>query len=147
MGIKKSSMCGFCHETSYSIEHMFLECHYSQELWGNIQTWIRSLGMDNYNLSPSKIILGDLENANAIYTIILMTKKVLYNCMKKEQRPHMLNVKNEVKKFYFEEKYRCYLKGKGNLFEKQFNLLSNIYCHATWYMFYNILQTQQSRRT
>ena len=131
MGIKKSSMCGFCHEISDSIEHMFLECHYSQELWGNIQTWIRSLGMDNYNLSSSKIILGDLENANAINTIILMTKKVLYNCMKKEQRPNMLNVKNEVKKFYFEEKYRCYLKGKGNLFEKQFNLLSNIYCHAT----------------
>ena len=131
MGLKKSGLCGFCNETSDSIEHMFLECQYSQELWGNIQLWIRSLGMDNYNLSPSKIILGDLENANAINTIILMTKKVLYNCMKKEQKPHLLNVKNEVKKFYFEEKYRCYLKGKGNFFEKQYNLLSNIYCHAT----------------
>ena len=43
--------------------------------------------------------------------------------MKKEQKPHLLNVKNEVKKFYFEEKYRFYLKGKGNLFEKQFTLL------------------------
>ena len=87
--------------------------------------------MDNYNLSPSKIILGDLDNALAINTIILLTKKVLYNSMKKEQNPHLLNVKNEVKKFYFEEKYRCYLRGKGTLFEKQFTLLSNIYSQGT----------------
>ena len=101
MGIKKSSLCGFCNESSDSIEHMFLECifSYSQGVWDSIQTWIRSLGMDNYNLSPSKIILGDLENATAINTIILMTKKVLYTCMKKEQKPHLLNVKNEVKKY------------------------------------------------
>ena len=122
MGIKKSSLCGFCNESTDSIEHMFLECEYSQGLWDSIQTWIRSLGMDNYNLSPSKIILGDLENATAINTIILMTKKVLYTCMKKEQKPHLLNVKNEVKNFYFEEKYCCYLKGKGTFFEKQFTL-------------------------
>ena len=47
--------------------------------------------------------------------------------MKKDQRPHLLNIKNETKKLYFEEKYRLYLKGKGNIFEKQFSLLSNIY--------------------
>ena len=63
----------------------------------------------------------------SINTIILLTKKVIYNSMKKEQRPHILNIKNEVKKFYYEEKYRCLLRGKGQLFEKQYYLLSNIY--------------------
>ena len=75
MGIKKSGMCGFCNEYLDSIEHMFLACVHSQELWDSIQLWIRCLGMDNYNLSPSKIILGDLDNASAINTFILMTKK------------------------------------------------------------------------
>ena len=51
--------------------------------------------------------------------------------MKKEQKPHFLNVKNEVKKCYYEEEYRCYLKGKGTLFEKQYILLSNIYSKGT----------------
>ena len=37
----------------------------------------------------------------------------------------------EVKKFYYEEKYRCLLKGKGTLFEKQYILLSNIYTKGT----------------
>ena len=99
---------------------MFLQCEISLELWSSIEYWIRDLGMENYNLSKSKIVLGDLDNATAMNTIILITKKVIYNSMKKEQQPHILDVKNEVKKFYYEKKYRCYLKGKGTLFEKQY---------------------------
>ena len=124
-------MCGFCKDQVDSIEHMFLQCEVSIDLWGNIKEWIRLLGMENYNLSHSRIILRDMDNAMSINTIILLTKKVIYNSMKKEQKPHFLNVKNEVKKFYYEEKYRCYLKGKGTLFEKQYILLSNIYSKGT----------------
>ena len=127
MGIKNSDQCGFCHSHTDSIEHMFLDCEISIHLWNEVQEWIHTLGMKNYNLSQSRIILGDLENAMSINTIILLTKKVIYNSMKKEQRPHILNIKNEVKKFYYEEKYRCLLRGKGQLFEKQYYLLSNIY--------------------
>ena len=111
---------------------MFLHCDISLELWEGVENWTRVLGMENYNMSASKIVLGDLENAHFINTIILLTKKVIYNSMKKEQQPHLLNVKNETKKFYFEEKYRAYLKGKGNFFEKQFSLLSNIYNTTRW---------------
>ena len=127
MGKKISDLCGFCRSHSDSIEHMFLDCEIVIQLWNEVQEWIQALGMNNYNLSQSKIILGDLENAMSINTIILLTKKVIYNAMKKEQSPHLLNVKNEVKKFYYDEKYRCRLIGKDQLFEKQYHLLSNIY--------------------
>ena len=51
------------------------------------------------NMSYTRIITGDLENALAINSIILYTKKVIYNAMKKEQKPHIINVKYEVKNF------------------------------------------------
>ena len=51
--------------------------------------WIRLLGMENYNLSQSRIVLGDIENATAIITIILVTKKIICNSMKKEQKKHI----------------------------------------------------------
>ena len=127
MGIKKSNLCSFCDTHVDSIEHMFLQCEISIELWNSVENWIIELGMENHHLSNLRIILGDLENALSINTIILMSKKVIYNSMKKEQIPHLANVKNEIKKFYFEEKYRCYIKGKGTLFEKQYILLLNIY--------------------
>ena len=79
--------------------------------------------MDDYNLSDMRIIVGDLENALAINSIILHTKKVIYNAMKKEQTPHIINVKYEVKNFYYQEKYRYYIKGKMFKFEKQYNIV------------------------
>ena len=42
----------------------------------------------------------------AINCIILLTKKVIYNSIKKERKPHFLNVRYEVKSFYYQEKYR-----------------------------------------
>ena len=45
------------------------------------------------------MVVGDLENALAINSIILHTKKVTYNFMKKEQKLHIINVKYEVKNF------------------------------------------------
>ena len=85
------------------------------------------IGMPNYNLSDARIILGDMENAVCINSIILLTKKVIYNAMKKEQKPHIAQVKNDVKKFYFEEKYGHYIQGKGCLFDKQYILFNNFY--------------------
>ena len=57
--------------------------------------------MENYNLSPDRIILGDMENATSIKTIILLTKKIIYNAMKKEQKPNIINVKNDVKNRHY----------------------------------------------
>ena len=78
-------------------------------------------------MTASRMIIGDLENALAINTIILHTKKVIYNAKKKEQIPHILNVKHEVKNFYYQEKYRQYIKGRNRIFDKQYNLLTICY--------------------
>ena len=68
-----------------SIEHTLLYCQYSRVLWGEVTDWIRELGMVDYNMSNTQTITGDLENALAINSIILHTKKVIYNAMKKNK--------------------------------------------------------------
>ena len=83
--------------------------------------------MVDLNLSDMRKIVGDLKNALAINSIILLTKKVIYNSMKKGKTPHIINVKYEVKNLYFQEKYRYYIKGKKHQFQKQYNLLCNHY--------------------
>ena len=60
MGIKKSNLCCFCQIHVDSLEHMFLQCDISLELWESVENWIRALGMENYNISASRIVLGDL---------------------------------------------------------------------------------------
>ena len=84
-------------------------------------------GMENYHLSDARIVLGDLDNILPVNTIILITKKVIHNAMKKQQIPNILNVKSDTKTFYYQEKYRHYVRGKGTIFKKQYMLFSNIY--------------------
>ena len=83
--------------------------------------------MVDYNLSDMRKIVGNLENALSINCIILLTKKVIYNSMKNERSPHFMNVKYEVKNFFYQEKYKQYIKGRKNQFDKQYNLLCNYY--------------------
>ena len=47
--------------------------------------------------------------------------------MKKEQKALIAQVKNYVKIFYFEEKYRHHIQGKGRLFDQQYFLSNNFY--------------------
>ena len=82
--------------------------------------------MENYHLSNGRIIVGNSENALAINSIILKTKKVIYNAMTKEQEPNILPL-NDIQNLYFQEKYRHHIKMRGKQIEKQYVLLSNIY--------------------
>ena len=47
------------------------------------------LGMPDYQITEERIIVGDLENASAINIIILVAKKVIYNCIKKKHVYYM----------------------------------------------------------
>ena len=75
---------------------MLFDRKVTKELWNNINERIIELGMVNYNLSNTKTLIGDLENALAVKSIILLTKKIIYNAMKKEENPHTSSVENNV---------------------------------------------------
>ena len=105
---------------------MQLEYRVSKELWCSVNNWIIKLGMENYHLFNGRIIVGDLENALAINSIILKTKKVIYNAMKKEQEHSIPNL-NDIQNLYSQEKYRHHIRMRGKPIEKQYLLLSNIY--------------------
>ena len=79
--------------------------------------------LDNH-LSYTRIIKGILKRlSDKQYNVTHQI--VIYNAMKKERKPHFLNVKYEVKSFYYQEKYRHYIKDSRAKFEKQYSLLVN----------------------
>ena len=82
---------------------------HSKKLWYEVADWILELGMNDYNLTERKIVVGDLESALAIISVILYTKKVIYSCTKKEQKQNIQLVKNDIRNIYFQEKYRYYI--------------------------------------
>ena len=78
MGIKNSDKCTFCHDESDSVEHMLLRCNVIKNFWDRINNWIEEIGFIGYTLTESKIILGNLENGQTITTLILLSKKVIF---------------------------------------------------------------------
>ena len=93
MGIKPSGMCSFCKVSSDSVDHMLLYCNIVQNLWLEVNNWIIELGFKNYNLTNSRKFLGDLDNGPIINSIILLTKKVIYDSFKEEKKPVFIHIK------------------------------------------------------
>ena len=85
MSIKPSNICGFSKtEIDSKLTSTYvLKCEVSKNLWSDINNWIVDLGMANYHLSERKSIIGELKYALAINTIILITKKAVFNAMEK----------------------------------------------------------------
>ena len=106
---------------------MLLKCPVIVELWEQVNEWLKEIGFINYNLTETKKILGDIDNGNITTTIILLTKKVIYNSFKKDKLPSIHHIKNETKNFYYLEKYEFYLKHKIHIFNKKWNLLTTYY--------------------
>ena len=74
IGIKDSEICGLCKGEKDSNEHMLILCDISNALWSNVETWIREIGIDEYNIRQEKKILGELDGVYCVNAIILNTK-------------------------------------------------------------------------
>ena len=118
MGIKISDKCTFCHDEFDSVEHMLLRCHIIRNFWDRINNWIEEKGFIGYKLTERKIILGYLENGQITTTLILLSKKVIYDSFKRDKIPSLAHVQNETKKIFYLEKYSFYLKHKSHIFKK-----------------------------
>ena len=100
MGINNCDKCTFCKVEIDSVEHMLLNCPVIQDLWLEIKNWLKEIGFIGYNLSESKIILGDIENGNIPFTILLLSKKVIYDAFKRNRLPALAHIQNETKKYF-----------------------------------------------
>ena len=86
-----------------------LRCEKIKNFWNGIQNWIIEIGFIGFTWTENKIILGDLDNGQTITTIILLSKKVIYNSFKKGKIPSISHVKNETKLFLFRKLQFLYL--------------------------------------
>ena len=56
-----------------------------------------------------------------------MNSNGFLNQLTPRKHTYVLMVKNETKNFYYQEKYRLYMKGKKTQFDKKYSLLQAIY--------------------
>ena len=74
---------------------MPLECGEVQRFWLDVYSWIHRLDYENYVLSSTKIILGDLDSQNKTINLIILYGKVYIHLAEtKETFPYVFLLKN-----------------------------------------------------
>ena len=79
MGIKDSPLCDFCHKEEDSNEHLLLECEKVKTLWLEAENWIAEIGVVDYRINDRIIILDELQKADWLNAVILITTKTIFN--------------------------------------------------------------------
>ena len=101
MGYAESPLRSLCKRENETVSHLFCNCTLTQQLWKNLQSWVRGYLILS-GLEPSIVILGDWNTKNEtnvpVNHLILLFKYFIY---KNRTVKHAINVhtlKNHVKR-------------------------------------------------
>ena len=121
IGIKDSEICGLCKREKDSNEHMLILCDISNALWSNVETWIRDIGIDEYNISQEnnigRVRWGILDKCNW-----MNTKKCIFTAKIGEIKPTLLQVKANVTLMHNYEKFSFQMKNKEHEFTRRWGV-------------------------
>ena len=82
IGVASSPVFSFCGKENESLEHIFIYCNCTEELWAEVIKWLRSLNVTINNLNNKEIMLGmpNCEDELFVNHVLLITKQYLYFC-------------------------------------------------------------------
>ena len=130
MGKEYSALCDKCGLSDQTIGHMFTECTFYNDLWKNLQSWIKENCTNHFNLSPQMKILGYLNTDNLaipINTILLVTKYYIFmNSLIVGKCPNIGELLRLIKNTYCEQLLAAKLSQKFDLFSKTWSNFSTI---------------------
>lgn len=84
--IVDSPLCTFCKTSNESMEHFFVECVKSKDLYFKINQWLSSANVKLPELSFKNVLIGSSEDTMEGF-LFLLYKYVLYNCKQKQLPP------------------------------------------------------------
>ena len=79
-GKTKTPLCSFCHSCNETIQHIFLECIFSKQLWSHLRLFLTN-DISLLILTPQTVIFGitnGIENSKITNHILLISKVNVY---------------------------------------------------------------------
>ena len=93
MKIVESENCLFCKDQTETIEHIYLQCPNSINLWNETITWVRNIYDRHFIISDQEKIFGTAENIQVTNLLIISVKDVIYQKRKEGKRMSIFDVK------------------------------------------------------
>ena len=119
MNQKTSTLCDLCQKEEDSNGHMCLHCEIVKQLWREVEDWISQIGVVDYAITEGTFILGELRKSHWLNSIVIITKKTIFNAKINMTTPNMYCVRNGVKSLFDYEKLKFSLLDRHDILEKR----------------------------
>ena len=130
MHLTDSPLCVFCQEYEESLIHLFASCTKIKQLWNDIQNWINTKLNINLSFNSMDILLGYLlmdQNNIPINTILLTTKRYIFDCSKFKKDLNIFQLQVKLKEVVKEQELISKIEGKEAYFTKIWSTWRNIF--------------------
>ena len=88
---------------------MLIECDKIKALWLKVENWISEIGVIDYSITNSTIILGELHKSHWLNAIILIRNKIIFNARTNVTCPTFEGVRKHVKTRFDYERHKYIL--------------------------------------
>ena len=103
IGLVPSSLCTFCEREGESIEHLLIECDYSNKFWQDLINWFNMIDIKVEALSESDKIFGLWKREGDFYLLnhfLILAKQHIYSCRNKGYLPSLKAYLTKVASIY-----------------------------------------------
>ncbi|XP_067660585.1 uncharacterized protein [Haliotis asinina] len=121
-----NNLCSYCSASIETITHLFYDCSKVSHMWRNLQNWLNNNLEANLKFTKKQILLGfDQKNNDPINIILILFKKIIFDCKTSKQMPTFRFLQLELKKYYELTKYSAAICSKIDHFYKFWSI-----CHG-----------------
>ncbi|XP_067660098.1 uncharacterized protein [Haliotis asinina] len=121
-----NNLCSYCSASIETITHLFYDCSKVSHMWRNLQNWLNKNLEANLKFTKKQILLGfDQKNNDPINIILILFKKIIFDCKTSKQMPTFRFLQLELKKYYELTKYSAAICSKIDHFYKFWSI-----CHG-----------------
>ena len=92
IGLAPSFLCTFCKRESKSIEHLLIQCEYSNKFWQDLINWFNMIGIKVEALSEIDEIFGLWKRQADVHLLnhfLILAKQHIYFCQNKGYPPSL----------------------------------------------------------
>ena len=92
IGLVPSCSCTFCKRESESIEHLLIECDYSNKFWQDLINWFNMIDIKVEALSETDTIFGLWKREADFHLLnhfLILAKQHIYSCWNKGHPPSL----------------------------------------------------------
>ena len=112
MKITQNNKCSFCRKEVETIEHLFVDCEFSEQLWDHVLSILRNGIGKEIHLSKLDKLFGSINENNAVNHIIMLVKKHIYYKKLINSKPNIKEFKVYMKEVMNMEYYVARLQSK-----------------------------------